>query len=452
MAMLLVAINSTAVAVAFPVLTSSLGASFITAGWVLSIYQVVGIISLPLAGKASDIIGKKISFIVSVFSFTFGCLLCAVSPNVKLLILSRFIQGIGYGAILPIGTGIVAEVYPESRQKLIGLLSSIFPIGQIIGPTIGGWLVTAYGWRSVFWLNVPLGIILMIAAAILIAPGKRGKAYIDFKGAAWMTGGLLFLMLGLSFIGRDAIVGSLLFAGILLACSIASMVFFVKHINRTEEPIVDREIFRGKPFMAANIFNFVYGAAIFGVTSFIPLYVVSLYGMSTFASGLIMTPRAILVTISGVITSLFLLRWGYRRPMIFGTLVIAFSLALLGIAPRSFIFLGVSVSSITIIVVIMLFSGLGMGSVAPSSNNACIDLMPEKVAAITGVRAMFRTIGGAVGIAIISLLIENVENIAAGFMVCFLGMALLEIAVLPLIFAMPRGPIIADQIKSNTSE
>ncbi|MBN2061001.1 MAG: MFS transporter [Deltaproteobacteria bacterium] len=436
--MLLVSINGTAVAVAFPVLTDSFGASLILAGWVLSIYQLMGIISMPLAGKASDIVGKRFAFIISVFSFTLGCLLCALSPNIQTLIFSRLVQGVGYGATLPIGTGIVAEAYPESRQKLIGLLSSIFPIGQIIGPTIGGWMVTAYGWRSIFWLNVPLGIILMIATVLLIRPGKPGRGFMDLKGAAYMTGALLGIMLGMSFMGSKA-------GAILLAAAIVFMFFFLRHINRTENPIVDREIFRGRPFMAANLFNFVYGAAIFGVTSFIPLYVVSVYDMSTLASGLVLTPRSICVTLSGVITSLSLLRWGYRRPMLVGTMIIAFTLVLLGIELHGFIFLGIPVTSMTIMVVIMIFSGLGMGIVAPASNNACIDLMPERVAAITGVRGMFRTVGGAFSIVVITLLLENVGDVALGFMICFFGMAFLEIAVLPLIFAMPRGPIVADQ-------
>lgn len=447
--MLLVAINGTAVAVAFPVLTDSLSASIVLAGWVLSIYQLVGIISMPLAGKASDIVGKKISFIISVFSFTLGCLLCAVAPNIQILILSRIIQGIGYGATLPIGTGIVAEIYPESRQKLIGLLSSIFPIGQIIGPTIGAWMVTVYGWRSIFWLNVPIGIILMIASAMLIRPGKREKGFMDLKGAGYMAGGLLGLMLGLSFLGSNAGEKTLLFALLLLACGTAFMVLFMSHINTIESPIVDREIFRGRPFMAANIFNFVYGAAIFGVTSFIPLYVVSVYDMSTLASGLIMTPRSICVTLAGVFTSLSLLRWGYRRPMVAGTIIIAFTLALLGIEFHGFDLLGVSVTSMTIIVIIMIFSGLGMGIVAPASNNACIDLMPERVAAITGVRGMFRTVGGAASIVVITLLLENVGDMSSGFMICFLGMAFLEIAVLPLIFIMPGGPVAGNWDKKN---
>jgi MFS family permease len=245
--------------------------------------------------------------------------------------------------------------------------------------------------------------------------------------------------------GRYSSGKNLLFSVVFLCSSIAFMIFFMMHINKVNEPIVDKEIFKGKPFIAANIFNFVYGAAIFGVTSFIPLYVVSVYGMSTLESGLIMTPRSLVVTLAGVVTSFSLLRWGYRWPMFIGTIIIAFSLVMLGIEPKAFTFLGMSINNITIVVVIMLFSGLGMGCVAPSSNNACMDLMPEKVAAITGVRAMFRTIGGAISIALISLLLENLESINTGFAICFLSMALLEIAVLPLVFAMPSGPEIAER-------
>lgn len=447
---LLVAINSTSVSVAFPDLTASFNSSLILAGWVLSIYQLIGIIAMPLAGKASDILGGKVAFLIAVFCFVIGSLLCAVAPTIELVIVFRFIQGIGYGATLPIGIGIVADGYPESRQKFVGLLSSIFPIGQIIGPSLGGWMVSVYGWRSIFWFNVPLGIIIMIATIVLIKSGKRTKGAIDLQGAGWMTVGLLSLMIGLSFLGRHNDSGTSLPAAVaLFGCSVVSMVFFVKHINRVEDPIIDKEILRGRPFLAANLFNFIYGAAVFGITSFLPLYVVSVYGMSILESGLIMTPRSFIITVTAAVTSFSLLRWGYRRPMVFGTLVIASSLALLGLELREFSFLGISVSSMTIIVAIMLFSGLGMGSVAPSSNNACIDLMPDKVAAITGVRGMFRTVGGTVSIAVISVLLDNISNIAFGFAICFFGTALFSLASLPLIFAMPSGPSSAMNREDN---
>jgi EmrB/QacA subfamily drug resistance transporter len=440
LSLLLSAISGTAIAVAFPVITSSFDASLVLAGWVLSIYQLVSTAAMPLAGKASDVFGKKFTFIISLLFFTIGSVLCAIAPNIQLLILFRFIQGIGGGGFLPTAAGIVAETFPRSRQQLIGLFTSIFPIGQIIGPNIGGWLVTAYGWRSVFWFNVPLGIITLIVSAVLIKSGKREEGHIDLKGTGLFTGAIFAFLAGLSFIGNTSTGVSWPLSALLLAVGIALMIAFIRHVNRAENPIIDREVLRGKPFMAANIYNFIYGASVFGIMSFVPLYVVSIYGMTVFESGLILTPRSVSMMIASTVTSFSLLRWGYRRPMVVGTIVIVLSLFLLGIESPGFTLLGAQVGIAALLVGVMFLLGLGMGVAAPAANNACIELMPNRVASITGVRGMFRMSGGAIGIAIISLLLNNIGSMARGFTIAFFGLAIVTLAVSPLIFAMPEAP------------
>lgn len=148
----------TAVSVAFPVIKSSFETSLVMAGWVLSIYGLVVTVVMPLSGKASDLFGRKLVFMTSISLFTIGSLLCAIAPNIQLLIIFRFIEGTGGGSIIPAAAGMVAEAFPNSRQRAIGLFTSIFPIGIITGPILGAWLTQAFGWRSIFWLNVPLGI------------------------------------------------------------------------------------------------------------------------------------------------------------------------------------------------------------------------------------------------------------------------------------------------------
>lgn len=137
--------------------------------------------------------------------------------------------------------------------------------------------------------------------------------------------------------------------------------------------------------------------------------------------------------------------------MIVGTLIVAFSLILLGLEFSDFTLLGVHIDSMTIVIGIMLIVGIGMGAAAPASNNACIDLMPQRVAAITGVRGMFRQLGGAVSIAVISILLDSVGNRALGFTIAFLGMAVIVLAVFPLIFVMPRAPEVAPAEESKNS-
>jgi EmrB/QacA subfamily drug resistance transporter len=440
LSLLIVSISSTTVAVAFPVIISTFNTSLVVAGWILSINQLAATAIMPLAGKAGDIFGGKNCFMVSLAVFTIGSFFCAISPNIETLIVSRFIQSIGAGSFLPLATGIVSEQFPTSRQQAIGLISSFFPIGMIIGPNLGGWLVEAFGWESVFWVNIPLGVIVFIISIFLLKPGKRESGHMDLTGAGLLMGSLTALLIALGEIDNIREGASWLWPGLLFAASIGLIALFIRHEGRDKNPIIELPLLKQKPFLAANLFNFLFGMVVLGIMNFIPLYATSVYGMTTLQSGLILTPRSIGMIAASTVTSIFLTRWGYRRPMLFGTGAVVLTLLLIGAAAPVTKLLGIQLNSIVLLVVLMLISGLGMGMTAPAANNACIDLMPSRVATITGVRGMFRQAGGAVSVAVTSLLLNSTSDITQGFMIVFLGLAVIMVLLTPLIYAMPEGP------------
>lgn len=440
---ILLGISATSVAVAFPVITSQFGASVVEAGWVLSVYQLTYISALPLAAKASYIFGKRTVFVVSALLFTAGSALCAIAPNIQLLVLSRALQGMGAGAYTPVGIGIVADAFTEERQKYIGLTSSIYPIGQIIGPSLGGWMVSVFGWRSVFWFNVPMGLAILVLAIILIRPGVREKGRMDLLGGSLLVVSLFALMTGVTRIGGGAGMESGVswgFPALLLVVAVVLMVFFVRRIKSAREPIVDWEILSGRPFIAANVYNFVCGAYYTGLLSFVPLYAVSIYGMSTVQSGLVMAPWSAGVMIAAGVSSFFLGRWGYRRPMVAGSVIAVIGLLLLALELPGLDILGLRLGSVGLLVGINFLLGIGTGVTLPAANNACIELMPNRVAGITGVRYMCRNIGGAIGIAAISLVLNEFVDPGTGFRVSFFFLAAAMLAALPLIFRMPKSP------------
>ncbi len=437
--LMLAAINATAIAVAFPDITRAFDASLVQAGWVLSIYQLVATIVMPLAGKASDIWGKKFIFMLSLVLFIAGSVLCAIAPNIHLLIFFRLIQGMGFGAFIPVAAGIVAELFPEKRQQFIGLFTSIFPIGQIIGPNLGAWLVTAFGWRWIFWVNVPLGIVAFIAVAVLIKRGSKEKGSLDLTGAGLLAGSLFALLSGISQLDNASGSGWG-FPALLIGAGVVFTFILIRHTSRAKNSIIDWQVLRGKPFLAANIFNFIQGACLFGMGAFVPLYAVSLYNMSTLESGLILTPRSVGMMLASTITSFSLLKWGYRKPMIVGTLLLIISLFLLGMEFQGASLFGLQLNNTALLIAIIGISGLGMGIALPASNNACIELMPNRVASITGVRGMFRNSGGALSIAITTLLLDNIGSMALGFTVAFFGLGIVMLIALPLIFVMPKSP------------
>ncbi|HEX7475844.1 MAG TPA: MFS transporter [Dehalococcoidales bacterium] len=441
MALWSVSVSGTIITVAFPQIIAYFDTSLIVAGWVLSIAQLTNTLAMPLAGKACDIFGRKFIFILCSVLFTVGSLLSALAPNVESLIFFRFIQGVGAGGFLPAVTAIVADEFPEKRQQYIGLFSTIFPFGQILGPNLGGWLTEVFGWRSTFWFCVPIGVIVLIVAVLLLRKTPpTSNAKLDLVGAGLISGIITAIMLGISLMGNN--LGPIPWWEVALLFVLAAilLVIFVWRLNKVENPIIDIQVLRERPFIASNIFNFLYGVGTLGVFGFIPLYAVSVYGMSTLNSGLIITPRSIAMMIAAFVISLNLVRWGYRWPMLIGTAIMA--VALFGLsfeAPGATIF-GWTISAVTLLIILLFVSGLSQGMVAPAANNACIELAPDKVGMITGVRGMFRQVGSAISINITTLVVHNSGDMARGFFLVFLGTAVITVMTLPIIMFMPRGP------------
>jgi EmrB/QacA subfamily drug resistance transporter len=433
-------VAGTTVSVAFPTIISELNASLALSGWVLSVYQLVAIGAMPLIARMSDVLGRKRIFVMCTLLFIAGSALSAFAPNVILLILARALQAIGGGGFLPSATGIVSEEFPETRQRTIGLISSIFPIGAIVGPNLGGWMVASLGWRSVFWFNIPVGVAVLLFSGLLLRTDHGGKAKIDFIGAGLLIGSLSTLMLTLTQVGNGKSDVPWILAGLFFVLSIAILSIFLWWERRVSEPIINLELLRERPFLAANVYNLIYGACAFGIFSLIPLYAVSVYSLSTLESGLILTPRSIGMMVASAVTSFSLVKWGYRWPILIGTLTVALGLFLLALELHGFITGGFSITPMFLLLSVMSVSGVGVGISAPAANNACIELMPDQVATITGLRGMFRNMGGAISIAIATLILESINDVNHAFFIIFTSLALILLLSIPAIFIMPGSP------------
>jgi MFS family permease len=215
--------------------------------------------------------------------------------------------------------------------------------------------------------------------------------------------------------------------------------FFIQE-KKESNPILDIALLRSRPFLAANLYNTMIGIGILGVYAFIPLYAISVHKLSTLMSGMILTPRSLGVVFTSAATSFLLKRWGYRWPMVLGLIIMSLSIILLGgqgfpLLRRMGIHLGV----VGILGILMMFIGIGAGMALPASNNACIELMPEKVATITGLRGMFRSVGGAIGISLITMILHLSSTRANGFRITFISFGLGLLFTIPLVFLMPSG-------------
>jgi EmrB/QacA subfamily drug resistance transporter len=443
LALLLSSMSTYSVSVALPVLLTELNTSLVIAGWILSAYTLVYTVSMPLTGKISEAFGQRNTFVAYMLLFTLGSALSAIAPNVYVLIAARAIQALGGGGFMPCAAAVVSEEFPEARQRYIGFLSSAFPIGIIIGPNLGAWLIEAMGWRYVFWFNVPLGIIILALCAWMLPAGKKkapGTSNLDLVGSGLLFGALFAIMFALTDLGNNvhhepwAVIAALVLIG-------AGLVYwFLRWESRAKDPIISLSLMKERPFMASNLFNLFYGVSALGIRALVPLYAVSVYSMTTFQSGIVLVPWSVAIFVATTIASIYIVKWGYRWPILIGTLLTALGLLLLALQPGNNSTPGFHPGVTTELLVISGLCGLGTGITTPGANNACIELMPDKVATITGIRGMFRQVGNTFGVTIATVLVHMIGEVHRAFFVVMVAASVILLIAIPSIFIMPASP------------
>ena len=436
--LLMFSIDGTVVSVALPNMMTDLQTSLVWVGWTLTGYQLAQTATMPLAGKLSESFGRMRVFLVCVALFTLGSLLCGIAPNIETLIACRVLQAIGGGGFMPSAAGIVAREFPNNRDRMIGLFSSIFPIGGIIGPNVGGFVVEHWSWREVFLINVPIGVLVLL---ILLRKGAQTEPTtsrrVDIPGALLFAGAITALLAALSLLGQNPSFVSTPAFWVLIAMSVALLVAFGWQELRTPEPVLDPRFVIKSPFLAVNAYNFIFGACVFGFFTLIPYYAVLQFGMSTVESGAVLTPRSLVMMITSTFASLFLIRLGYRLPMLAGMGCIVVTMLLLSRGWSELNIAGLQIGTFALLSAEVALGGLGMGLSAPSSSNALLDLLPERAAVVTGIRGVFRSTGGVVGTAFIVLAIELSPDKAAGMRSIYGVLAILLLTTVPLTLLIP---------------
>jgi len=438
LATMMFSIDGTIVAVALPTLMHELDTSLVMVGWTLTAYQLAQTVMMPLAGKLSDTFGRTKVFAICVAVFLIGSLLCGLAPNVYFLIFFRVVQAIGGGGLMPSAVGVIADEFPETRPRMIGLFMSMFPIGGIIGPNLGGFIIEHASWRDVFLINVPLGVIVL---ATLVRRWQRGEATdrrpVDLLGVGLFAVAIVSLLLGLTLLGEDVAYFRTAEFWALIVGSILVLAVFVWHERRTADPVIDPALVARHPFAAVNAYNFLYGACVWGFFSFIPYYAALKFGFSPLESGAVLTPRSLAMMCTATVSSFLLMRYGYRLPMLLGCLFTVTTLLLLGQGWTSLSLFGFQVSTFWLLAAEVAIGGVGMGLAGPASNNAALDLVPGRAATVSGIRSFFRSTGGVLGTASIVLALELSPDKAAGLQTVFTVLAFGLLATLPLVFVIP---------------
>jgi EmrB/QacA subfamily drug resistance transporter len=429
-ALLMGSMDATIVATALHTITRDMGSSIAWTSWTITAYLLGQTIAMPLAGRLSDSWGRKRMFLIFVITFTVASLLCGLAVNVYWLIVCRFVQALGGGGFVPSAMGAVADRFGRDRERAIGFFSSIFPLGALVGPALGGLIVTYWTWRVIFFINVPVGIALVALLAWLLPESKTPRRpAIDVIGSLLMGAALLGIMLGLNQLGERG-AGSPLPWALLVGGVVCAGAFLLRQ-DRAANPIIPPALLRRPAFAVINGLNLLYGASAIGMFSLVPLFAQLAYGLGPLQAGTLLTVRALGMIGAAFVTSLAIRRVGYRAPMIVGFLLVAGGLVLLAIPPALLGAYGwLAVSAV--------LAGMGVGISGPAANNAAIELMPDQVAAISGLRGMFRQVGGIVAVSVVALLIAQSPGSASVLGRAFAGLAALVVAATPVVLWVPE--------------
>lgn len=433
MALFMAAVDNTVVATALAALQTDLHAGIAWSGWTITIYSLGQVLVLPLAGKFADLYGRKKVFVIAAALFTVASLCCGLADNIALLVVLRAVQSIGGGAFLPAASGIVADHFGRNRDRALGMFTSIFPIGGIVGPILGGIFVTYWSWRGIFLVNVPIGAGLIALTLIFIPESRRiqGRS-IDIYGLVLLGVLILGAMLGITHLGSGN--SSVLSVSFLLpeVIALTALVLFLRHARVGREPFIPMNLLRGRGFGVMNVINFLQGCAAIGFGALMPLYAERRYGIPTLQAGTLLTARAVgMICVAGLAT-FALRRTGYRLPMVIGFSVLTVGMfATAWGAPQAitpYLWLAVATA----------ISGIGMGLALPAANNAILQLAPDQVAGISGMRGMFRQGGSIMSVSVATAILAGSARPGITLGHIFVAFSCLLLIVIPLIAKVPE--------------
>ena len=389
-------LDASIVNISLPTIVQSLNTGLAAVAWVVMVYLIVITGCLLLMGKLSDLFGQRKIYLIGFLTFTMGSALCGFSPTIYFLIGSRMLQGLGASALMANGPAILTTAYPEhERGKVLGIIGAVVSAGFLTGPILGGLMVEHLGWRSIFFINLPIGAIgIYLSSKVLERAVPAGKARVDLWGALLLFLFLTSLLLFLNQIGR----GSTPLLWVWLFLSLLSLSLFVMVELLSPFPLVDLNLFRRRLFISslgASFLSFWMSAAHVFV---IPFFLQDILEFSPSKVGMLIFPVSLTVMVMAPFGGRFSDRVGVRIPATIG-------LALISLALFSFTLLKPGASDFDILWR-QIVLGIGISLFNPANNSAIIgSLSREKVGLASSFLALARNLGMIIGVAFAEMII-----------------------------------------------
>ncbi|HEY9524134.1 MAG TPA: MDR family MFS transporter [Thermopolyspora sp.] len=390
----LVAIDSTIIATAVPSIVADLG-GFSQFPWLFSIYLLTQAMSVPIYGRLCDMFGRRPVMYAGIAAFLTGSVLCGFAWDMPSLIVSRAVQGLGAGAILPASTTVVGDLYSvEERARVQGYLGSVWGISAVIGPALGGVFSEYLSWRWIFFINVPLGAFATWMLARHFAERvTRTSHRIDYTGAALLTAGSSLIMLGLLQGGVAWDWGSPQ-SLLIFTAGLAGMIVFVLVERRAAEPILPLWVFRHRTLIGGNLVGLGVGAVLIGLSSYVPTYAEGVLGADALAGGFALAALSIGWPIASSLSGRVYLRIGFRDTALIGSFLVMAGVLLFTLLAQH--------TPIWQVAAMCFVVGAGLGL---SSSPAMVAIQSvvdwERRGVVTATSMFCRSLGSAAGAAIL---------------------------------------------------
>lgn len=396
----LTAMDMSVVNTAIPTIVGSLGGVELFS-WLISAYLLTSAATVPIYGKLADLYGRKRVFVTATLLFLAGSALSGQAHSMAQLIAYRALQGLGAGGVQPITATIIGDIFSlRERARMQGLFSGVWGVSAIIGPAVGGFLVDALSWRWIFYVNLPLGVAaVLLVARFLEEPSRvRRRPPVDVAGPVTLVAAVVALLLALTLLGQGqaASPGP---AVALLAASAAAGAAFVAAERRAAEPMLPFDLFRNPIVLVASLVGLLSGAAMTGMTTFVPMFVQGVQLGTAATAGSVVAPMSVGWPLGSILCGRVVLRSGYRRMVVLGMLLdLAASLLALGLHAGT---------PLAFTVALMVVMGLGLGF---SSTALLIGVQSSvpwgRRGVATALNQFVRNLGSTVGVAVLSLLLD----------------------------------------------
>jgi EmrB/QacA subfamily drug resistance transporter len=409
-ALFMIMLDNTVVNVALPAIQRGLGADLAQLEWVVNAYALTFAVLMLTGGKLADLLGRRRIFLAGLASFTAASLACGLAATAGQLIAFRALQGAGAALMMPATLAIISAAFPPRQRGLaFGIWAGVSAMALAIGPLIGGLLTQHIDWSWIFFVNVPVGALAVIAGLVVISESRdtSGEQSLDLPGLL-VSGGALFALTFALVEANEYGWTSPLILG-LFGAAVAGLALFIWIESRRRAPMLDLSLFRRRTFAGANIVAFLVTLAMFGVFFFMSLFVQRILDYSPVQAGAIFLPMTLLIIFVAPIAGKLSDKIGSRWLMAGGLSLVGISLML---------FSGLDTTSgFWDLVPGLVIGGLGMASTMTPMTAAAMGSVPvAKAGVASGVLNTFRQVGGALGIAVMGAILTSREtsSIASG--------------------------------------